>query len=441
MKFAILALLVFSASGMGVAFGANKIQSRSSNAQVSTATTVEVHFIPVDGRLTDVVVDTDRGLAYAANADRNRVEVVSLATNSLLDPIQVGSLPTGLDMTVDGRFLYVANSGGTNVSKVDLSQRLEIKKIDVGQRAFSVAAANNGKVLFSTTFSGSGFGGTVGQIDIATDAVSGTYGPVTEETYLRRSGDGSKTIMTIGDDSGGPVVAYDAATQTFSSHSVDVFVGRGAANENGTRYGVSTYGGALILNAGLGVDGTVFGQTLGIAFNNDGSVGYRTNGGTNQVDAFNSSTFQVTNSIPAGDTVSSAGISLSSDGQILAVPTQHGISIVRPFSFVTPTPTPTPAPTPTAAPTASPTPSHSPTPGPTRGPRSNRDSYKQIVVVVNYPNSDQDIGTADSQINDLAAAGWELLGPPVVIQQSLQSTVLLYTLRQTQACGQGGCPH
>ena len=69
----------------------------------------------VCGRLADVVVGAD-GRAYATNPDLDQVEVVSLVTGVLEAPIHVGSQPHGLDLSPDGRTLYVADWGGAGGS-------------------------------------------------------------------------------------------------------------------------------------------------------------------------------------------------------------------------------------------------------------------------------------------------------------------------------------
>ncbi|MBW3572735.1 MAG: hypothetical protein KY467_16695 [Gemmatimonadetes bacterium] len=72
---------------------------------------------------TDVIADlvADSSRVYLSNYTRNRVEVLPLGSLSYGTPVAVGSQPWGLAL---GRFrdsLYVANSGGTNISVIPLS--------------------------------------------------------------------------------------------------------------------------------------------------------------------------------------------------------------------------------------------------------------------------------------------------------------------------------
>ncbi len=119
-------------------------------------------FIPATGApLNDVHFDNNCTHVYASSPGQNRIEVLSLETLSLETPIQVGSAPMGFDITPDGVTMYVANSGGTNISVVDVAGKVELRKITVppttlDDTPWSIAIANNGKALFTTHYGGSG---------------------------------------------------------------------------------------------------------------------------------------------------------------------------------------------------------------------------------------------------------------------------------------------
>ncbi|MDB4899100.1 MAG: hypothetical protein JWN53_908 [Gemmatimonadetes bacterium] len=72
-----------------------------------------------NGIATDVTVDAARGNVFVSNTQYNRLELWSASTNKF-DPtgVAVGSLPWGMTMQNDNDTLLVANSGGTNISKV-----------------------------------------------------------------------------------------------------------------------------------------------------------------------------------------------------------------------------------------------------------------------------------------------------------------------------------
>jgi hypothetical protein len=71
---------------------------------------------------SDVIADlvADSRFVYLSNFTRNRVEVLPLGGSAFASPVSVGSQPWGLALGRLGDSLYVANSGGTNISVVPL---------------------------------------------------------------------------------------------------------------------------------------------------------------------------------------------------------------------------------------------------------------------------------------------------------------------------------
>lgn len=77
---------------------------------------------PRAGVMGDLIVDQSRGNVFLSNTNDNRLEIWQAASRSF-DPlgIAVGSLPWGMTLDNSGDTLLVANSGGTNISKVDVA--------------------------------------------------------------------------------------------------------------------------------------------------------------------------------------------------------------------------------------------------------------------------------------------------------------------------------
>jgi len=119
--------------------------------------------------------------------------------------------------------VYVANSLASKLSVVDLTQRVELRKINVpsgfsNDTPYSIAIAANGLAPLSTTFGGRGFGARMLQLNLATDAVTERTdffisGTTTERTQLAASGDRSTIGVVAGDISSGPIFKY-SRTQT-----------------------------------------------------------------------------------------------------------------------------------------------------------------------------------------------------------------------------------
>ena len=82
--------------------------------------------LPSGGLVLDAAVDTARRRLYLSNLSRNRLEVFDLMTETFRPAIGVGSEPWGLAFTRDNDSLWVANSGGTNLSVVDLDNEREV---------------------------------------------------------------------------------------------------------------------------------------------------------------------------------------------------------------------------------------------------------------------------------------------------------------------------
>lgn len=71
---------------------------------------------------TDVIADlvSDDNYVYLSNFTRNRLELLPLGGSEYGTPVPVGSAPWGLALGRNRDSLYVANSGGTNISVVPL---------------------------------------------------------------------------------------------------------------------------------------------------------------------------------------------------------------------------------------------------------------------------------------------------------------------------------
>ena len=73
-----------------------------------------------ENRLADLVADPFGRRLFVSNLTRNRVEVLPFGAEAFTSPVSVGSEPWGLAIGRGGDTMYVANSGGTNISVVPL---------------------------------------------------------------------------------------------------------------------------------------------------------------------------------------------------------------------------------------------------------------------------------------------------------------------------------
>ena len=289
------------------------------------------------GSLQDVVIDPNSRTAYITNSALNEVEVLNLRTGSYGKPISVGSQPAGIDITPDGTTLYVCDSGAQTISVVDLATHKVSRNIITPsgfdtERALSIAIANNGHAVFTTTFFGSGFGAHVYDLNMSNDTITvlnagGFGGAVTEDTPVTRSSDHSTIAGLLGDDSGGPFFIYHAATGKVTNGSLNASsVQWGALSGNGSELLVD--GGTFDVNTATGtLAGTISGFGTGIAVNSPGSTGYRLQLGT--VGVLDVTRFLVTSLIPVPDATTGNVMVISPDNHTLVALTASGATIVK----------------------------------------------------------------------------------------------------------------
>ncbi|HET9424609.1 MAG TPA: Ig-like domain-containing protein [Gemmatimonadaceae bacterium] len=110
--------------GYAVPSSTSPVETDEARAQMSEARIVygQTYDLPLPGIVGDVAVDVARGNVFLSNTVHNRLEVWQNASRSF-DPngVAVGSLPWGLFMAATAPLqdtLLVANSGGTNISRV-----------------------------------------------------------------------------------------------------------------------------------------------------------------------------------------------------------------------------------------------------------------------------------------------------------------------------------
>ncbi len=207
-------LVVLSATGLTIARTAAAVP-----VPPCTPPSAPAGVTAICGALAEMVMDS--GHLYATNPARNQVEVVSLATHALEAPIPVGSQPHGLDLSADGHTLYVANSGASDISIVDLGLRREAGRITVPQTVFgslrpdTIAVANNQTALVATV--DPGFELTdVEQVNLANGNVSVVQGGG-DHPRVEASADRSR--IAIGQHGQYPpeLTVYDAAAGTFTT--------------------------------------------------------------------------------------------------------------------------------------------------------------------------------------------------------------------------------
>ena len=123
-------------SNRGVSGATFTVPSPTGPPRADTITVVAgiTRALPIGGQIMDAAVDSARNEVYLTNHAMNRVEVFSLASTTFVANIPVGSAPWGIALwprdTLGhyGDTVVVANSGGTNLSIVDVVSRREKRR-------------------------------------------------------------------------------------------------------------------------------------------------------------------------------------------------------------------------------------------------------------------------------------------------------------------------
>ncbi len=89
----------------------------------------------------DLSYDSSRQRVYVANTTMNRVEIYDIKSQSFLAPVKVGQTPVSMALSLDGATLYVANSGGENISIVNLTTMQNTGRVTFPPLPFASSAA------------------------------------------------------------------------------------------------------------------------------------------------------------------------------------------------------------------------------------------------------------------------------------------------------------
>lgn len=156
--------------------------------------------LPANSLGGDIAVDTLRSTVYVSNINKNQLEPFAYSsTLTALPSVSVGSMPWGMAIDNSGSVLFVANSGGTNISRVSLISRREegrvktsneyvydvayakqdsgfkytvVGPIDYSDRPQYIAQSASGALYYSTRPTSEAVPGTLRRIDNYLDARS-----------------------------------------------------------------------------------------------------------------------------------------------------------------------------------------------------------------------------------------------------------------------------
>jgi len=117
-------------------------------AQITNAATFG-HIVPLGGTPSDIVLDAFRQRLYLVNAQNNRVDIYSTATNQLAGSVTVGRAPLAAAISMDSAFLYVTNSRDKTLTQIDLGALRVAQTVSMPAVPEGVEVGGDGRVLVS----------------------------------------------------------------------------------------------------------------------------------------------------------------------------------------------------------------------------------------------------------------------------------------------------
>lgn len=313
--------------------------------------------IPLSDHFYEHTYDPFRNLLYVPTYD-GKIARYDLANQQLLQPFVTGGYLLGSDITVDGRYLYVADYEERNdtsfLYKVDLDTGDSVTITQEAPRHISglsdITILNNGTaiVVGQTTWSPSDR--QIMALDLTTDnwttaTESGVIRRLPGPSRAARSADRSFGAFVGYGTSASAVLRYDAATSSFVN---DGYIGGWydlvTVNRDGTLLAVDRE--VYRPDATLVHEFQVGPRTIGgLAFDPLQDVLYMADRTSDTVVAYDSETWEELGEIPIGEDIGLSRIapernhmSTSDDGKLLFVTTASGVRVLE-NSFAVPEPT------------------------------------------------------------------------------------------------------
>lgn len=271
--------------------------------------------------------------AYFTVPSEDEIVALNLTTDKFSAPIRVGTNPQGLDVTPNGKYLYVADFDIHDISKVNLSTG-RVTAIPTAPNVtppYSISVVTNDEALYttSTPTGGDGRGATLYELNLETGSSNRLITGLSKPTYLPRSWDRAVYGLVEGDTSGGTVeVLTSAANLMLAGGSTTTFLWNGSLDRNGRLMLVEGVLGSFVIDIKHDVQlGIITGQCRSAVLNASGSMGYCLK--ASAIVELNIERFLPATSIPLpAGTTGGSYIAISSDGKYLVADTTQGAVVV-----------------------------------------------------------------------------------------------------------------
>jgi large repetitive protein len=137
---------------------------------ISTATNTVVNTIGVGPVPYVLTINPAGTIAYVPSHYSNYISVINLNTNTVINNITVGALPLDSVFNNNGTLAYVTNEGGSTVSVIDVATNSVVNTITVGASPYTIAINPAGTLAYVTNYEST----TVSVINLATNTVINT---------------------------------------------------------------------------------------------------------------------------------------------------------------------------------------------------------------------------------------------------------------------------
>ena len=110
-----------------------------------------IKWIQTSRRPRDMKFRDSRRLIYVACGDDDVIDVIDVATLSVVDHIPTGPSPEMFELSPDERTLYVSNEEASSVQEISIADKTIVREIATGAEPEGVAVSGDGKTIYATS--------------------------------------------------------------------------------------------------------------------------------------------------------------------------------------------------------------------------------------------------------------------------------------------------
>jgi serine/threonine-protein kinase len=199
---------------------------------LDTATNAFIATVPVGVRPFALDVTPDGKKVYVPNHDSGSITVIDTATNNVINTIKVAPNPHWVDISADGKTLYAANHESNVVSMIDTTTDKVLTTVPVGQSPHSILRHPTKPLLFNVNYDSN----SMSVIDTNTNKVIKTVPTASHPQDITLSADGEHIYIAAVDDN---------AIQVFSMKTMSIVsrvpVGKAPTSVSVSRDGRQAY--------------------------------------------------------------------------------------------------------------------------------------------------------------------------------------------------------